>query len=318
MPEVNLVDSPLTITATAGVTARLIRPVGGLYVGNLLGWATVTANFFKRIRYATSELEATASFSGKLTRITPMSKAYILGTATVECETLHQYKSLGQVGITAFGTMTVKPPKRYRLAAASIQAEASMEAFRWDRSIYQDMLDYLPKYYEDSFTVSKIMQVVANEYVRLTVNAYDVLNQFTPETASEWGLARWEKICLIKPLENATIAQRRASILKRLRGIGTVTLSVFTSLIEEYYSARIVVDEELAHVTIQWTGIRDTPPEFAEIEYLTRQVLPAHMTFEFESSFLTFEELAKLRFSQLAGMTFTDIKNYIPPGYAGH
>jgi hypothetical protein len=154
------------------------------------------------------------------------------------------------------------------------------------------MGDYLPRYYGDSKIVGNILDRESEEFTQLNTDIQDVLNQFFIDTAT-WGLANWERVCGIPTDEAKPFDQRRSVIKSKLRGIGTVTVSLVKSVAEAYYANAVEVAEDNANyqVGITFVGKRGVPSNLSDIESSLRSIIPAHLGIDYVFTFLPWDEL---------------------------
>ncbi|SDE96816.1 hypothetical protein SAMN04488542_10456 [Fontibacillus panacisegetis] len=191
----------------------------------------------------------------------------------------------------------------------------SSKEFELDRLIEKDMFDYLPKYYapkddEDSkpgIVVNLINQEV-EELIHLNLQIKDVLKQFFIDHAT-WGLASWETICGIPVDNNKPDEQRRSVIKSKIRGAGTVTLSVIKNVADSFQNGEINVEENFAdyEVVITFIGKRGVPPNENDVRTALREIVPAHLNLKFKYTYLLWDELdaAKLTWDELDALNMT-------------
>jgi hypothetical protein len=104
------------------------------------------------------------------------------------------------------------------------------------------MNDYLPQYYSDSLTVDSIVDPESEDFEQLDAAVKDVLDQFYISSAT-WGLDRWEKLFEVPTNPALTYEQRRANLLSKQRGVGTVTVSLIKEVAETYDGGEVAVSE---------------------------------------------------------------------------
>lgn len=143
----------------------------------------------------------------------------------------------------------------------------------------RELLDMLPRFYDESPEVDAIMDTNAKMDEAFTENARDLLAQMHVETAT-WGLALWERVLELPPRPNSTDANRRARILARLAGTAPATVRYLTDVVNAHVtdkSARIVeVNGEYrfeAEINV------DNSFNVASIIRDINEVKPAHLAF---------------------------------------
>lgn len=105
------------------------------------------------------------------------------------------------------------------------------------RNIKRDLMDALPRYYDDSPEVDAIMSANATEIDRIRRNAHDVLDQFYVNTATH-GLDVWERVLALSPRPNSTLEFRRSRILARLNGTAPATIANLTDVVNAHVSGK--------------------------------------------------------------------------------
>lgn len=185
------------------------------------------------------------------------------------------------------------------------------------RDINRDMWSYLPNFYEDIRESRAIINPESKEFERLDGNIRDVLSQFFVDTAT-WGLANWERVFDIAADETKPIDQRRSVIKSKMRGAGTVTISLIEEVAEAYDNGDVdvVLDHANYIVTITFISTKGIPPNLADIENALREIIPAHLAIDFVFTYLTWDELdsANLTWDDLdaLGLTWDQFEVYNP------
>lgn len=113
-----------------------------------------------------------------------------------------------------------------------------------------------PDFLLSSGTIKSILQVEDKEHDRLRDLIKDIKQQCFIETAT-WGLDEWENMANIQPDPDATIEQRRATILARLQFSSVSTKRFLEELIKKYCYENTQVE------------IREINPENKFIVFLT-------------------------------------------------
>lgn len=194
------------------------------------------------------------------------------------------------------------------------------------------MFDYGPKMYEEFVESVAIIETEADEIEILHGRIADVLAQFNIETAT-WGLVAYERDIGIPPQDGSTfesleenglffsdiehdtweslitkyppdINQRRETIKAKLRGVGTATPQLIKSVAESYSNGEVEVIEKnlLGIVVIRFIGEYGVPAKITEIQRLLREIIPAHLSIEYEYKYVTYAQ------SKATYPTYDDLK----------
>lgn len=177
------------------------------------------------------------------------------------------------------------------------------------------MKGYIAPLYAADLTTSSILDSGATELLTFEDNIADVLNQFFVDTAT-WGLENWESFLGLKTDENKPADQRRSVIKSKIRGSGTVTISLIKNVAESYDRGRVEVTEqpELYQITITFMDTTGVPPNIDDLMAAIEEIKPAHLAVAYEYNYFLFSELdAKgWTFAQLdaLGLTFDQLEVY--------
>lgn len=160
------------------------------------------------------------------------------------------------------------------------------------RDVERNMYDYMPSEYEDIRESRAIVHAESTELENLNSEISDVLDQFFVDTAT-WGLANWEALCGLPTDESKPIDQRRSVIKSKLRGVGTVTVSLIKNVAESWYGGDVEVMETPAQylITISFVSTYGVPSNLIDIENALREIIPAHLQLQFEFRYVTYEAL---------------------------
>lgn len=170
------------------------------------------------------------------------------------------------------------------------------------------MLSYLPDYYATSRVMSSIMDSQGSEMDILWQAVDEVLQQYFLSTAT-WGLDLWESelgipVDLTKPTE-----QRRSVILSKLRGIGTVTVSLIKSVAEAYDggSVDVSVQPEAFTFTVKFIDTLGVPPNLDDLKAVIGEIKPAHLEVEYSFTYTPWGELKQTTWESLKSFSWGEV-----------
>lgn len=148
----------------------------------------------------------------------------------------------------------------------------------------RDMLDALPRYYDDSPEVDAIIDTNAEQISKTRQKARDLTDQFFVRTATH-GLDDWERVLGLPPRPHASLTFRRNRILARLNGTAPATVEYLEDVVNAYVedrSAKIVeVNGEYRFIVdIDVSGNVDMEGIRADLDDLK----PAHLDYAFRST----------------------------------
>ncbi|MCD9020510.1 YmfQ family protein [Cohnella sp. NL03-T5] len=156
----------------------------------------------------------------------------------------------------------------------------------------KEMMTYLPGYYSTSRIMSSIMDVQGGELDKLWQAMDSTLDQYFVSTAT-WGLDLWEQELGIPTDPAKPTDQRRSVILSKIRGIGTVTVSLIKNVAEAYDggTVNVTVKSETHTFIVKFISSRGIPPNLDDLKEVIEQIKPAHLAVEYSFTYLSFGEL---------------------------
>ena len=179
---------------------------------------------------------------------------------------------------------------------------------RTDDQIRKDVIDYVPRWYEQFPEVIEILDARAEEFIKLNTEIKDVLDQFFVDRAT-WGLDAWEKVFGITHSEPRSYEERRSVIKSHIRGAGTTTLTMIKAVAESYDGGEVEVENDPKNyvVTVTFIGTRGVPSNLSDTERALREIIPAHLAIEFKFTYLNWNELdiANLTWDELDALNLT-------------
>lgn len=153
------------------------------------------------------------------------------------------------------------------------------------------MKSHLPQFYEEILEFNWILSTESKEMELINNSIEETNDQYFIETAT-WGLARREKLFGISINESKPIEQRRSLIKSMIRGAGTTTVDMIKNVAEAYSNGSVEVIENNAaySVIIKFVGSIGIPPNIPDFEKALREIIPAHLAYTLEYTFVTYEE----------------------------
>lgn len=155
------------------------------------------------------------------------------------------------------------------------------------------IMQYLPPYYQESRVMKAIAEAQGGEVNSLYTTLDEILKQFFVETATEWGLDLWEQTLGLTSYAGKPLDQRRSRIISKLRGYGTVTVSLIKNVAESYVFGTVEVIENPAtySFTIKFVDPRGIPPNLDDLKAAIEEIKPAHLAVEYQFTYTVWGEL---------------------------
>lgn len=175
------------------------------------------------------------------------------------------------------------------------------------------MRDYMPRYYGDFRVVMNVVDRQADVMIALNEEAARTLAQAFVVSADR-DLPRWERICGIKTDESKPLDVRRAIVLSRLQGAGTVTVDVVRGLADTLYGAATEVREDFTggHVVVTLVGKRGVAAEAEDVRRELRELIPAHLDIALEFTWFIWNEFDALTWDEADAFTWDELEVYMP------
>ena len=178
-------------------------------------------------------------------------------------------------------------------------------------TVKQRMMDALPRYYSESPEADAIVSGQAYAVDFRKAEARDLLEQMSPITAT-WGIAHWERALGLATVPTKPLEERRSLVIARLRGAQVATVANVKATAEAFYGGEIDVIEDFANYMahFKFKSNLGVPPNEDDVRNALRDILPAHIAFDFLYTFLlireihgvkTLSEMEQIPLSQFAG-----------------
>lgn len=264
------------------------------------GVTTVLGKLTKITELNTTSITNNTTATGKVIKVVKAAGSSI-GVSTVNASNFVVIK-YGKSSINSTATATASAWK-YKTISTTITATATLEAYQTDRDIAQDMHDYLPRYYDDFKDVMAAIQAEASDFTRIQAKLRELLDQFYVESAT-FGLDRWESVVGIEWIPQRSEISRRHFIEAKLRGVGTVTLSMLNDTVNAFYGFETTELPTENAVNFKLISRRGIPKNLEDIQAAVNDVIPAHIEPQYEFTYLPWSEL------ESSGMRWADAENY--------
>lgn len=180
------------------------------------------------------------------------------------------------------------------------------------------MKSYGPEHFKTDKVFSAILEGEGEEFGQIRTSIDDILKQFFVETATEWGLDLWEQMLGLTSYAGKPLDQRRSRIISKLRGMGTVTVSLIKNVAESYVYGTVEVIESPAtySFTIKFVDPGGVPPNLDDLKAAIEEIKPAHLGVEYQFTYTVWGELNTWGKTwgdlNTLGLTWEQIKTWRP------
>lgn len=156
----------------------------------------------------------------------------------------------------------------------------------------REMFSFLPAYYENSRIMNADMNSKGTELDSLFESLDEILQQLFVQSAT-WGLGRWEYELGIETDPLKPIEQRRAVVESKLRGSGKFSGRLVKNVAEAYDGGTVDVSFQPQewNFTIHFIDTVGIPPNLDDLKAVIEEIKPAHMTVEYEFSYLLIRDI---------------------------
>jgi hypothetical protein len=170
----------------------------------------------------------------------------------------------------------------------------------------------MPKYYATSKIIENLNNANAKELTNFNTNLDTVLNQFFISTA-DFTLERWEKEFGIEINNNLNIEFRRTRIKAKMRGQGTVTVSLIKNVAESFSNGLVDVIEDNTNYqfTIKFVSALGIPPNMSDLQKAIEDIKPAHLKALYAFTYNTNNDLSIMTNDVLSGFTHDQLRTQI-------
>lgn len=172
--------------------------------------------------------------------------------------------------------------------------------------------EYLPSILLKTYEFPLLCNTEQREFDRLNTAVDEVLDAQFVSTARERGIARYEKIFGITPMDTDTLDERRFRILTRINEELPYTLPQLRNILETLcgpgnYSADVA--EGTYHLIVK-IGLA-AKNNFTDVESLLNRVVPQNLIVTLLQLYNTHAELGRFTHSQLAAHTHDQLRNEV-------
>jgi hypothetical protein len=253
----------------------------------LSGSATIAAAAIK-IQTMAIALEGSADIEAESLRIR-YSDFHVAGNGNLNVSLIRRIITSSKA--KGFGEVIVNADSwRFKGIKANLQSKSELSFFNYWRDIHGYLKSYMPTYY-DHFDITKPLRIAyANELVRLNDWIQSILQQNSIST-STWGLDLREKLVQLGA-NNQSQVKRREKLQSRLAA-DTFKLENIEKAIEIKCQTTGIPEEY--HINVLLTGVRGEPKNIDEIRKIIDDLVPSHLSFNIDYSYLTWGEVKAAR-----------------------
>jgi len=150
----------------------------------------------------------------------------------------------------------------------------------------------IPHFLREAMVFSEFYESIGTEMDKVYIEMNDIQAQLNVSTAT-WGLMYWEQMLGVEVNLSKSDEFRRSVILSKLRGVGTVTRDLLQEASKSFKNGTLAVDEHANEyrLTLRFTEINGVPPNLNDYKAFVRDVIPAHLEYNFIVKYVLNKEL---------------------------
>lgn len=166
-----------------------------------------------------------------------------------------------------------------------------------------------PDFYRGSGEFVDMQQALEPEVLALWQARDGLMDQLQLDTAT-WGLKYWEETLGIAVEEEKETEFRRSRIRSKLRGAGVTTVAMTQNVAESFSNGAVAVTEfpNRYRIEIKFVGSIGTPPNMDDLTEALREILPAHLAWDYVLVFNTWAMAKAHTWDELKGRTWGQVK----------
>lgn len=176
------------------------------------------------------------------------------------------------------------------------------------------LIQRYPEFLQKGAEFADIQQALEPERLALWQAQDGLCDQLNVDTAT-WGLKSWEEALGIPVEVTKDPAFRRSRVKSKLRGAGVTTVAMIQSVAESFSNGDVEVTEqpERYRVAIKFVGTIGIPPNMEDLTAALREIMPAHLGWDYIIIYNTHAALGAFTHAQLAQYTHDQLRNEVLP-----
>lgn len=166
-----------------------------------------------------------------------------------------------------------------------------------------------PDFYAASPEFVDLQDALEPEALALWTAQGGLMDQLCVNTAT-WGLQYWEQTLGITVEQGKDLEYRRSRIRSKLRGSGVTTVALIESVAESFSNGDVAVTEypQAYRLEIKFVGTIGIPPNLEDLTASLREILPAHLAWNYVMVYNTWDVTAQHTWDELRQRSWDDVK----------
>lgn len=166
-----------------------------------------------------------------------------------------------------------------------------------------------PDFYAGSPEFVDMQNALEPEALAIWTARDGLMDQLCVNTAT-WGLQYWEQTLGITVEQGKDLEYRRSRIRSKLRGSGVTTVALIESVAESFSNGDVAVTEhpQAYRLEIKFVGTIGIPPNLEDLTASLREILPAHLAWDYVMVYNTWDVTAQHTWDELRQRTWEQVK----------
>ncbi len=166
-----------------------------------------------------------------------------------------------------------------------------------------------PDFYMGSPEFVEMQEALEPEVLELWTAQGGLMDQLCVNIAT-WGLQYWERTLGIPVEQGKDLEYRRSRIRSKLRGSGVTTVALIESVAESFSNGDVAVTEfpQAYRLEIKFVGTIGIPPNLEDLTASLREILPAHLAWDYVMVYNTWDMTARHTWDELRQRSWDDVK----------
>lgn len=166
-----------------------------------------------------------------------------------------------------------------------------------------------PDFYMGSPEFVEMQEALEPEVLELWTTQGGLMDQLCVNTAT-WGLQYWERTLGIPVEQGKDLEYRHSRIRSKLRGSGVTTVALIESVAESFSNGDVAVTEfpQAYRLEIKFVGTIGIPPNLEDLTASLREILPAHLAWDYVMVYNTWDMTARHTWDELRQRSWDDVK----------
>lgn len=181
-------------------------------------------------------------------------------------------------------------------------------------SLLSKLKGYLPRFYDNVVEMQLVMESESSEFENIANSKESIRTEIYIDTATEYGLTRWENnILKIVPETGSSYTNRRGVIKGYLIGQNKLNATRIQELSDAFQNGKVKVELIDSEIKISFLEIFGSPDNYDEFYNSINVTKPAHLGLTIIIKIPTLADFDDYTLGELDNCTLGELEVYGPP-----